>query len=81
MIWGLLLLSLVDSTSLWNVTVDSNHPPKIYFIYTDSNGQKMCQWVDLSKPIKPMRTNAIFFMLNHYQGENTAEDWKVCYPQ
>ena len=70
----------VDTTSLWDITVDSTHPPKVYFIYTDTHGQKICQWVDLSKPVKPLRTNGIFFMLNHYAGENTQEDWDVCYP-
>ena len=71
----------LDESALWQITVDSTHPPKVYFIYTDMAGQKMCQWVDLSKPVKPLRTNGVFFMLNHYQGTNTAEDWKVCYPQ
>ena len=70
----------VDETALWQITVDSTHPPKVYFIYTATNGEKICQWVDLSKPIKPLRTNGVFFMLNHYQGENTAVDWKICYP-
>jgi hypothetical protein len=69
------------NTAMWNVVVDSLHPPKVYFIYMDPVQGRMCTWIDLSKPVKPLRANGVFFMLNNYQGENTAADWKICYPQ